>query len=525
MYTRVYGVTRIREEHRKMSNSKAKHCALLMIAVALSRFLFRSRYLYDIDSVNFALALEHFDPLVHQPHPPGYYLYICLGRLSLSVFHDANTALVALSVLASAAAAAAIHALTHTWFGQKPALFAGLIFLFSPLSWFHGTVALTYILELFLAALVGYLCWQTHSRRKSFVILSAIALGVAAGVRQSSILFLGPLWLFSLRKLPRRQVLLGMAVLGVSLLAWLVPMTLESGGGQRYLASLYDLWIRVPGKRTVFASTPSRAFALTLARLITIAGNYGLCFGAAGLLPLLGGGAEAADRAHKAFIGAWIAPVLLFFTVVYLAFVNSGYLLVGSPPIFAWLGAQAASWHTRAKLSGRRKALVVGALAAVHAAAYLYAPFYCSAQAVKKFEAELEAVLPSVEGLANPNDTLIVGFDSHFLGYRHAGYYLPRYWTIQYPEVQMAPGKRVFAMKDRRTSLLSALPAGNLKSFVLFPLPDNSESRRHLEKVRAMCPPGTLSARAAPGREVQTGSRTDLICLFPSTAGLSWPGE
>ena len=32
--------------------------------------LFRSRYLYDIDSVNVALALSTTRSTVHQPHPP-----------------------------------------------------------------------------------------------------------------------------------------------------------------------------------------------------------------------------------------------------------------------------------------------------------------------------------------------------------------------------------------------------------------------------------------------------------------------
>src|ERR1035441_7456728 len=62
--------------------------AILIAATALSRFVFRSHYLYDVDSVNFALALKRFDPSVHQPHPPGYFLYICLGRLANLLFHD-----------------------------------------------------------------------------------------------------------------------------------------------------------------------------------------------------------------------------------------------------------------------------------------------------------------------------------------------------------------------------------------------------------------------------------------------------
>src|SRR6266481_9073854 len=137
-------------------------CGILVCATAVSRFVFRSHYLYDIDSVNYALALDRFDPTVHQPHPPGYFLYVYLGRLARLIFHDSNTALVALSIVASCAAAAMIYVLAANWFGSRAARFAGLIFLFSPLSWFHGTVALTYILEAFFSAVVGYLCWRTY---------------------------------------------------------------------------------------------------------------------------------------------------------------------------------------------------------------------------------------------------------------------------------------------------------------------------------------------------------------------------
>src|SRR6476661_4332171 len=88
----------------RMKTRRWLECALLVAAVVLTRILFRSHYLYDIDSVNFALALDHFDPAVHQPHPPGYFLYVWLGRLANTIFQDANTALVAISIAASAGA-------------------------------------------------------------------------------------------------------------------------------------------------------------------------------------------------------------------------------------------------------------------------------------------------------------------------------------------------------------------------------------------------------------------------------------
>ena len=120
----------------------------------MSRLAFRSQDLY---AVNFALAMARFDPRVHQPHPPGYFLYVCLGRLLNLVVHDANLALVLLSVLASIGSVVLIYLLAREWFGPPAATFAGLLFLVSPLEWFHGTVALTYSVEGAASALMGFL--------------------------------------------------------------------------------------------------------------------------------------------------------------------------------------------------------------------------------------------------------------------------------------------------------------------------------------------------------------------------------
>ena len=191
---------------------------LLVGSVGVSRLLFRSRDLYDVDSVNFALALQRFNPRVHQPHPPGYYLYILLGRLSDYAVHDANLALVLLSIVASCGVVVMVYTMTWDWFGPRAARFSGLIFLFSPLAWFHGIVALTYSVEAFFSALLGYLCWRIECGGLAEIVPAGILLGVSAGVRQSSLVLLGPLFLFSLRRAPlRRQLIWGLFVGAVAL--------------------------------------------------------------------------------------------------------------------------------------------------------------------------------------------------------------------------------------------------------------------------------------------------------------------
>jgi len=53
----------------------------LALVTLLSRWPYRARMLYNWDAVQFALALREFDVAKHQPHPPGYLLYVGLGRL------------------------------------------------------------------------------------------------------------------------------------------------------------------------------------------------------------------------------------------------------------------------------------------------------------------------------------------------------------------------------------------------------------------------------------------------------------
>jgi hypothetical protein len=495
-----------------MTSRQALDTAILIAATALTRFVFRSHYLYDIDSVNFALALKRFDPSVHQPHPPGYFLYVCLGRLANLLFHDANAALVAIGIVFSCAAVAMIYVLADRWFGRNAALFAGLIFLFSPLAWFHGTVALTYVVEAFFSALTGYLCWRIVCGEARFILPGAMVVGVAAGFRPSSLLLLGPLLLYSFRNANRKQAAAGIGALALTLLAWFVPM-IGIGGGRPYLSSLVSLWLAVPSRGTVFNSSVFNS----LARAATILGIYFLCFGCAAILPLRArSGDSSGDRPKTVFTLVWVGPGLFFFTFIFLKFVNSGYLLALAPPACAWMGLWASSWYANVHWPRALKIVAIGGCAAANTLVFLCAPVYCSYGAVRRFEAELRDIIEVLPQIASPRDSLIVGFDSHFLGYRHAGYYLPDYLTVQFPEVRLASGKLVFAMRDRDTWLERGLPATAVHNFVMFPLPlGASEYRNYMALVRKRFLPGELRTVMRGGHEFTIGPTADLGVLFP----------
>jgi hypothetical protein len=498
---------------------------LLSALVLATRIAFRSHYLYDIDSVNFALGMRRFDPSVHQPHPPGYFLYVLLGRAANLLFHDANAALVAISIAAGCGALYTIYALAYNWFGRSAAVFAGLIFAFSPLAWFHGTVALTYGVEQFFSGLAGYFLWRVYGGAERFIVPAALTVGVGAGFRPSFLLFLGPLMLFPVAfapgRLSRARLLGGAAVLGLTLAAWFVPMVSASGGFHAYWSSSLSLWRIAPARRTVFNSNP----AVSLARLVSIAGIYLLCFGSAGLAVFRRACAMA--RRTKAFIWMWVGPGLLFFTFIFFLFVNSGYLLVISPPVFAWMGLRASEWWMAKAPRGKSgKVITVVAMAAANCVVFLFAPVYCSYASVRHFESELADVVRLIPEVASPADTMIVGFDSHFLGYRHAGYYLPGWFTAQYPEVRLESGPRVFVMEGGDTRLAARLPLSRFRSFIIFPLPGGDpEYLNYMSRIRGCFPKGALRSVSAGGREFLVGSVADLPLLFPTAAGRVYPRD
>ena len=497
-----------------MAYHRNRELAAFAFTVAVSRFIFRSHDLYDLDSVNFALGIMRFDPRVHQPHPPGYFLYICCGRVLAHLVHDPNLALVLLSIAASCGAVVFIYLLALHWFGQLAARFAAALFLLSPLAWFHGIVALTYSVEAFFSAAIGYLCWLTFRGDCRWIPCTALLLGISAGVRPSSLLLLGPLFLLALYRAPVRHKLTALAVLALTVLAWFVPMLRASGGLQDYFHALQSLWRLVPSRTTALNSSPVNS----IARAITILFIYLLTFGAASLAPILSSQRREFRSAESLFTAFWVLPALCFFTLIYLKFVNSGYLLLLAPAGCLWLGSWLSDWYqeSRIPLSAKRGILALGALANI--GIFLFSPLYCSYRSVRNFEAQLRHVDETLAQVAKPDNALIVAFDSHFLGFRHAGYFLPQYQVIEYPEVSLQEGTRIFAMHGQQTSLLSGLPPIAADRFIFFPLPqDDSRYPKYLESVKARLPSGTLQTLRVQGVEFITGPISCLGWLFPKT--------
>ncbi|HEX9969921.1 MAG TPA: DUF2723 domain-containing protein, partial [Acidimicrobiales bacterium] len=212
---------------------------LLAAVTFVTCVAFMPDYPTEWDSIQLTFGVDRFDITHGSPHPPGYWLYVFLGRVVrwLTPF-DAATSL---SLLAAAAAAGTV-ALTYVVgrrFGGPWLGVAGAACMFaSPYLLFYGATVNTYSFDaLVVLALVLV---ASKARPGSWHGWGAAGLlGLGGGLRQTTLLILGPLVLCaviaSVRSVRQAAAVVGAGAMGLAV--WMVPMLIEQPGGwSRYRA-------------------------------------------------------------------------------------------------------------------------------------------------------------------------------------------------------------------------------------------------------------------------------------------------
>jgi transmembrane protein TMEM260 (protein O-mannosyltransferase) len=295
----------------------------------LSRWPYRARMLYNWDAVQFALALREFDVAKHQPHPPGYLLYVALGRLLNMPLADPNLAYVALAMLFSAATTVTVYWLARALYERTTAASASALLAVSPLFWFYGSVGLTYAGEAFGASLVAVFAYGALRGDARSLYAGALALGLVGGIRPSVLVLLFPLCVgcavVGIRGV--RRLALAAALMLAAVLSWFLPMVWLTGGLGAYLRASTQLY----GSVVLPTSVLNSSLDVTLAQARYVAASVIVGLGplalAAFALPLYA--RRVGWGRSEWFLVAWIVPPTVFYTLVH--FGQAGYVLTFLP--------------------------------------------------------------------------------------------------------------------------------------------------------------------------------------------------
>ena len=431
---------------------------LFLLTVA-TRVPFSSKLLYHMDSVHFALALERYDVTVHQPHPPGYFLYVMLGRLIHLFIADPNGVFVFLSILFSALTVAVIHRVATEMYDRKTGVVAAGFAITSPNLWFHGEIALSYGLEACFSALLGLYCWRVYRGRDNDIWVAAMVLGIAGGIRQNSVAFLLPLLLLSARKVPLWKVGTALLLLGAVCSAWFVPMVQLTGGWKAYQGAFDELWKFNTGHHSVF-ERGWQAFIFYAKALFDFtaysigAGVFALVIAAC--IRLLHGKVQQSDPGRPIFFAAWALPSVLFYLLIFVHPANPGYALVFTPPLLL-LCARAVVYGGAGfkRYSGNDATVwLTSLLLLANTGVFLFSPSPVSWQTIRNHDRNLAAVLTELQAF-DPATTAFFVLPYLFIGFRQVMYYLPQYRVYQVNMASLPSGEQrsIFWGVDRNTYL------------------------------------------------------------------------
>ena len=436
-------------------------CASALAALTIwSRLPYRARMLYNWDAVQFALALREYDVVKHQPHPPGYILYVGLGHLVNAWLDDPTAAYVTLAVAFSGLTTFVVYFLAREAYDRATALVAATLLGVSPLSWFYGSVGLTYSAESLCATTVAYFAFRALRGNETDAWLAAGYLGLAGGVRQSILLLLLPLWLGAtlagMRRL--RTVAIGIGIMLVAVIAWFVPMIWLTGGLERYLAASVDLAETVVKPTSILGGYLETNLRMARYLVESVLVGLGPLAFVALLLPWYVGCGRWGSR--EWFLVGWTVTPVLVYTLVH--FGQAGYVLTFLPALVVLLSAVLVSALRGAAASLARPWLApVAVAAAVAAVVFVNGSFFVNARpiqrdferprgawakmaedeafdwifsrtaaALREHEEVVRTFVDAITGQFSPEDTAVItelGNPRSYPWMRHAVFYLSSY--------------------------------------------------------------------------------------------------
>jgi hypothetical protein len=406
----------------------------LGVAAGVSRTVFVRDTPVNWDGVQFALALREFDLHLHQPHPPGYILYVLLGRALNALVGQPALALSFMSVLFSVVAVPLLYWLTLRVFGEQSiALGAALLLLASPLALYYGAAGLTYVPEMALSIAVAGVAWKVRADggRIGMALLPGLALGLAGGIRQTSLLVLLPLCAWALWGKGRTAWLAFVGALVISSVAWLVPLLMLSGGVEPYLRENM-LLAQAVSERTSIVGAGIEGLGHNL-----LFEGLGLMLGMAfGVVPLgLWAGRMLRFRLVgrvRAFLLWWALPPLLLYAVSHVG--QYGYLLSVLPPLLMLSALCARVLVERLSQGRNRRAPAAGvyicaALALASAGYFMLSEGPVTASSIIRNDERWHALRVAL-GEMDPRSTALVMSVEWAGPFRLAGYLLPNFQSF-----------------------------------------------------------------------------------------------
>ena len=215
-------------------------CLSFFLIGILSRIPFLERMQSHWDGPDYTLALIHYSFVEQTPSPPGYPIYIAIGRLFLFFTRDPHLAILAVSVLFSGIGAVFFYLTGKAIFNKKTGILSALIFLSAPTTYYFGITANPYGILPTTAASVGAVVFLIMVKKKKLGLLLGFVTAFAIGIRPQDALFLLPLYACGIWYLEKKEKIISLLSVAIVCLTWIIPTAVLAGGLSKYLSYVFS---------------------------------------------------------------------------------------------------------------------------------------------------------------------------------------------------------------------------------------------------------------------------------------------
>jgi len=205
---------------------------ILTAIVIVSRLWAIPASLFEWDDILFARALHKFDIGEQSPHPPGFPVFVALGRIAYAILGNERLALITVNVVFASFLGIALYYFYREVFEDRVIAGAGsLLCCFAPNVWLHSVSPRSDgpALVLGIAALV-FAIRSLRSPRS--LITAAMIFGLGMGIRVTLLPVVGPtLTVVCLIHLWRRKwklVAVAVGTTAIAVLVWYVPLVIHT---------------------------------------------------------------------------------------------------------------------------------------------------------------------------------------------------------------------------------------------------------------------------------------------------------
>jgi len=211
---------------------------LLGISAFASRIFLIEKVQSHWDGPQYSIGVVRYSFGQFTPAPPGYPLYIAMGKFFYIFVKDPHLAILLVSVFATITGSVLLYLIGKNLYNRYVGLTSSIIFLTGSTFYYFGLTPYAYVTIPITTTLLAFIVYQIYMRHKQMGFWLGLTFGISFGIRPQEIIFTFPILGLGFIYLSNKEKIKSLVVFLVISLAWLIPLLSVIGPVNFFIQSL-----------------------------------------------------------------------------------------------------------------------------------------------------------------------------------------------------------------------------------------------------------------------------------------------